>query len=120
MSEKRNLDYEKDERVLCYHGPLLYEAKVSQVSINTPLRPNMAIDTQDCANTMIDCPSGVKRRSTHVLCSLQGLEADVCFLSIHIDLGNTLAIILLHPTRYTRTLSLSLYLSTLSMGYLDS
>lgn len=30
MSEKRNFNYEKDERVLCYHGPLLYEAKVSK------------------------------------------------------------------------------------------
>lgn len=51
MSEKRNLNYEKDERVLCYHGPLLYEAKVSQLTINTPLGPNMVIDTQDCTNT---------------------------------------------------------------------
>ncbi|CDH54070.1 mrg-domain-containing protein [Lichtheimia corymbifera JMRC:FSU:9682] len=31
MSEKRNLNYEKDERVLCYHGPLLYEAKIVRV-----------------------------------------------------------------------------------------
>ncbi|KAI7882510.1 MRG-domain-containing protein [Lichtheimia hyalospora FSU 10163] len=31
MSEKRHFNYEKDEKVLCYHGPLIYEAKIVRV-----------------------------------------------------------------------------------------
>lgn len=50
-------------------------AKLNKLFSTCPLTPRLS--------TVIDCQSGVKRRSTHVLCPLQRLEANVCFFIIY-------------------------------------
>lgn len=31
MARDEKFNFEKDERVLCYHGPFIYEAKVNKI-----------------------------------------------------------------------------------------
>lgn len=67
--------YNVDERVLCFHGPLIYEAKASD---KKGCYRQVHVDSND-----LDLePWVVRRRSRHsrcwLLCSLQGLEKHVC------------------------------------------
>jgi mortality factor 4-like protein 1 len=37
MANKRQMTFEANENVLCFHGPLLYEAKVKHDTLNMRL-----------------------------------------------------------------------------------
>ena len=69
------LNYAQDEEILCFHGPLVYEAKVSNFTRH--------LTSKDLEGRALECGRVRRfRRRRPLFCSLQGLEAGVCARSV--------------------------------------
>ena len=56
IDDQRHLNFEKEERILCFHGPLLYEAKVSKLYIFTYSHLQ-----ERKSHPSVFCPRGIRR-----------------------------------------------------------
>ena len=71
----KELLFNENEKVLCYHGPLIYEAKVSKTILKQGYSISFFLMIVDLGKELDGRRSRVNW--TLLLCSLQGLEAKV-------------------------------------------